>query len=73
MSNDIEIKTIFYSVYVPEQDVFSATWMSKMIGESKIYADDMSKMKVLIGYGLITQDTVYPLNSNTIIEADGYI
>jgi uncharacterized membrane protein len=74
MSNNLEIKTIYYDFYAPKQDVSSAIWMSKIIAEdSEMYADDISKLKVLMGYGMITMDRVHSINTNVRVAAGGFI
>jgi len=43
-----------WSAYIPEQDVFSATWLSAHASdESKVYADRLSRLYVLTSYGMI--------------------
>ncbi|MEJ2271855.1 MAG: DUF2206 domain-containing protein [Candidatus Bathyarchaeota archaeon] len=73
-STDIGLKATFYDFYVPRQDVFSAEWLSSNIeDQSTIYADYISRLKVLIGYGMIDLNTVRYLDNSTLIETDGYI
>lgn len=68
MSNNTDVIISLVDFYVPEQDVFSAVWMSKIINqESIIYADDISKLKVLVGYGMINPKRIYKLNENVTI------
>jgi uncharacterized membrane protein len=73
-SNNNETKAIFYNVYTPEQDVFSAIWLSKMAGNnSKTYADYTASKQVLRGYGMIIVEWDYYLSNNAIIENGSYI
>jgi uncharacterized membrane protein len=73
-SSDIGLKTTFYDFYIPRQDVFSATWLSSNIeDQSVIYSDYISKLKVLVGYGMINLNTVRYLDNTTILETDGYV
>ena len=73
-SSDIGLKTTFYDFYIPRQDVFGATWLSSNIeNNSVVYGDYISKLKVLIGYGMIHLNLVRSLDNTTILETDGYI
>jgi uncharacterized membrane protein len=73
-SNNNETKAIFYNGYTPEQDVFSAIWLSKMAGNnSKIYADLVASHQVLRGYGMIIVEREYYLSSDVTIENGSYI
>ena len=72
--NDPEIKTEFYEAYVPEQDVYSALWLSKMQKyNSTVYADLTSKKHVLRSYGMIIVDWEHVLNENITLKDDSYI
>jgi uncharacterized membrane protein len=72
-SNDYEIKANFYTYYVPEQDVVSATWLSKVATSSKIYADMISSEKVLRSYGMVILEWKYILSNDSKIERNTYI
>ena len=73
-SEDIGLKSTFYDFYIPKVDVFSATWLSNNIeNQSTIYADYTSKLKVLLGYGMIDLNTIRYLDNTTIIDDNGYI
>jgi uncharacterized membrane protein len=64
----------FYSVYISEQDVFSAVWLSKNIGESStIYADSVSSVSVLPSYGLIPMGQISSLTDTTILTQGSFI
>lgn len=74
ISNNGEIKATFYDEYTPEQDVFSAIWLSRTTGEkSKIYADDIARGHVLIAYGMILRERIYLLYNDTKIESGACI
>jgi uncharacterized membrane protein len=64
----------FYNTYIPEQDVFSATWLSKNKGElSMIYADYFSMCGVLTSYGLIPRQQIISLTNITMLKQGGFI
>jgi len=74
MSHDNETIIIFYNDYVPEQDVFSAIWLSRMTeNNTKTYADLISSQHVLRGYGMIIVKWKYYLSNSTIVDNDSYI
>jgi uncharacterized membrane protein len=53
-STDVNMRLTLYDIYVPEQDVFSATWFSSYTNNgSYIYADEASRYHVLASYALI--------------------
>ncbi|HYB93218.1 MAG TPA: DUF2206 domain-containing protein, partial [archaeon] len=65
-SNDQILKSVFYSTYIPEQDVFSAVWLSKDEGgQSLVYADSDSIVTVLRSYGMIPLQLEIPLTDST--------
>jgi uncharacterized membrane protein len=62
ISNDIGIRTGSYTMYIPDQDVSSAIWLSQHIsGATRVYADEDAKYFVLLSYGLIPLNQTYPL------------
>jgi len=72
-SND-EIKIKFYDAYVPEQDVFSAIWLSEYKGKnSETYADVIAYKHVLKGYGMMHTEWENILYDDTKIEDNAYI
>jgi len=73
-SHDPEIRARFYEAYVPEQDVYSAIWLSDMTGNnSKIYADLTASKHVLNAYGMMIIEWENLLHSNATIDSDAYI
>jgi uncharacterized membrane protein len=73
-SDDPETKAEFYDAYVPEQDIYSAIWLSDMAGNnSKIYADEIASKHVLRAYGMKIIEWEYFLFSDRTIETDAYI
>jgi len=73
-TNDLRIKISFYNAYIPEQDVFSAIWLSKNVDEtSRLHADRNSENVVLTSYGLIDRVRVHLLSNSTILEDGDYI
>jgi uncharacterized membrane protein len=64
----------FYAVFVPEQDVFGAVWLSNNRGESSmIYADYRSADAVLTSYGLIPRQQISSLTDTTTLEQGGFV
>jgi len=59
--------------YVDEQSVFGAQWMSKNIDikHTQIYADAVSRHKVLLSYGMIHEDFVEVLSNTTVVATNG--
>jgi len=73
-SNDHQIKALFYNEYVPEQDVFSALWLSKMaVKDGKVYADQVAAQHVLTAYGMIVPQWKHYLSNSTTIDVEAYI
>jgi uncharacterized membrane protein len=65
-TTDVTYKVSFYSAYIPEQNYFSAMWLSKYAAiKSTVYADTDSHQSVLFGYGSVF--TQYPTISNSTI------
>lgn len=73
-SDDPEIKASFYDAYVPEQDVYSALWLSDTAGNgSEIYADETASKHVLRAYGMRIIEWEYFLFGNRTIAPEAYV
>lgn len=73
-SNDLRVRISFYSAFISEQNVFSAIWLSKNVGEtSTLYADTVSRNHVLTSYGLIPRERVRLLSNSTTLENGVYV
>jgi len=73
-SHDPEITTMFYNAYVPEQDVYSAIWLSDMTNRnSTVYADLIASQHVLRAYSMTIIEWDCLLNNNTAIGTNAYI
>jgi len=73
-SNSLEVVYGFYEVYIPEQDVFSAQWYLRNIGqEPEVYADVPSKDNVLTSYALENRDRTRILSNTTAVEHGAFI
>ena len=72
---DTESKTSFYNTYIPEQDVFSAMWLSKnRDAATKIYADYSAYSQILQSYGMLPPEYRHQLLiTTTEIETGSYI
>jgi uncharacterized membrane protein len=65
-SNESQVKISLYQVYIPEQDVFSASWLfNHKVVTADVFADYLSRPHVLTSYGLIP-DLVFPITNTTI-------
>jgi uncharacterized membrane protein len=60
-SNESQVKISLYSVYIPEQDVFSASWLSNNQVGTQVSADPLMKYHVLVSYGLVPAELILPL------------
>jgi uncharacterized membrane protein len=73
-SNDRNLEINFHSVYIQEQDVFGAVWLSRnMKASSTIYADGISGSNVLISYGLIPKQQITFLTNSTVLAQGGFV
>jgi len=73
-SNNNQTKALFYENYVPEQDIYSAIWLSRNVRKNfYTYADFISIKHVLIGYGMIIIDWKYLFSNNTSIKLNANI
>jgi uncharacterized membrane protein len=53
-SNESQVKTSLYSTYIPEQDIYSASWLSNhKIETAEVFADSISRTHSLVSYGTI--------------------
>jgi uncharacterized membrane protein len=70
-SNSTQDRITFYNVYIPEQDVFSASWLQKYKGETaEVFADSVTKYHSLSSYGLIPANLLL-LTTNETIPLEG--
>ncbi|MGD8506729.1 MAG: DUF2206 domain-containing protein, partial [Candidatus Bathyarchaeota archaeon] len=73
-SDDLGIRMSYYDTIIPEQDVFSATWLSKHMNTSSIvYADTVSRDGVLNSYGLIPLYESYSIFAYSVEMRDSYV
>jgi len=72
-SKDLSYEAQIYSAYIPEQNFFSATWLSEHSQpQSIVYADYDSLQTSLLSYGVLTWET-FELQNTTIPEQNSYI
>jgi uncharacterized membrane protein len=71
-SDSALVKTsLLYSVYIPEQDIFSATWLlDHRVETAKVFASLESGSHVLFSYGLIPDVLLSPITT-TMIPTQG--
>jgi uncharacterized membrane protein len=61
----------FYNVYIPAQDVFSASWLHNYKSETaEVFADSVTKYHSLSSYGLIPANLLL-LTTNETIPLEG--
>ncbi|MEM2129212.1 MAG: DUF2206 domain-containing protein [Candidatus Bathyarchaeia archaeon] len=73
-SDDIQTKITLYGAYIPEQDVFSASWLQKNKPESaEVFCDYGLGAHAPIGYGLIPSYLLSPLTNTTIFSKSSFI
>lgn len=73
-STDPNTLISFYSAYIPEQNVFSALWLSKNREESSmIYVDVISIYKALTSYGLIPPQQMGSLTNTTTFRQGDFV
>jgi uncharacterized membrane protein len=72
-SSDLGATAGFYSAYIPEQNFFSAVWLSEHAAPISIaYADFDSRQSVLFSYGSISMQYL-PLSNTTAPESDSFV
>jgi uncharacterized membrane protein len=72
-SKDMRSKAAFYSAYIPEQNFFSATWLSRHAAlVSIVYADFDSHQTVLFNCGSIFMQYL-PLSNSTVPVRNSFI
>ena len=73
-SDNAQVKITLYDTYIPQQDVFSATWLSNYkVGSTEVFSDYLSGSHALISYGLIPNKLLLPLTNKTIPPQGSYI
>ena len=74
-SNEIQPKiSVIYNVYIPEQDVFSASWLlNHKVETAEVFADAMSETHVLLSYGLVPNGLLPPITNTTIPPQGSFI
>ena len=71
-------KMSFYNIIIPEQDAYSAKWLSSNMNKNyKIYADDTVtgiKSNVLVSAGLIDNTNIFILTNTTLeLSTNSYV
>ena len=73
-SNKIQDKITLYNVYIPEQDVISASWLSNYkVETAEVFCDYLSEFHVLVSYGLIPNKLLLPITNTTIPPQGSFI
>lgn len=74
ISNNSQVKAGLYYDYIPEQDVFSASWLlDYRVGTTTVYCDQLSGSHVLLSYGLIPNRLLLFLTNSTIPMQGSFI
>jgi len=73
-SRDLNYQTQIYSAYIPEQNYFSAVWLTKHAEpQSIVYADYPSRQTVLLSYGMFPEQYLAHLNIQSTPEKNNFI
>jgi uncharacterized membrane protein len=73
-SNNSQVKITLYDAYIPEQDVFSASWLSShKVETAEVFADYISEGHALVSYGLIPNELLLPITNTTIPPQGSFI
>ena len=73
-SSDTIIQKNFNSMYIPEQAVFSASWLSShKVDSVEVFPDDVSGVHALVSYGLISDNLIFTITNSTITPQSNYI
>lgn len=73
-SDNPQVQIQFYSAFNPEQDVFSAVWLSKYANTSSIvFSDIPSRFHVLASEGLIPENLRLPLTNTTKPQQGSFV
>jgi uncharacterized membrane protein len=74
MSNESQVKINLYDSYIPEQDVYSASWLqSHKVETAEVFADSESGGHVLVSYGLIPNNLLVPITNTTIPQHGSFV
>jgi uncharacterized membrane protein len=72
-SSNLEATAGFYAAYIPEQNFFSAVWLSEYAAPTSIvYADFDSRQSALFSYGSISMQYL-PLSNTTAPESNSFV
>ena len=71
---DKGVQTLFNSFYNPEQDVFSAVWLSNNKAlNAGVYSDVISGDHVLVSYGLISSNQIIRITETTVLPIGSFL
>ena len=74
ISSDPVIEKNFNSIYVSEQEVFSASWLlNHNVKSADVFPSDVSGVHALVSYGLMPDNLIFYLNNSAIIPHSNYI
>lgn len=74
VSSDLSIRTGYYFLSFPRQDVFSARWLVSYRGKQwNVYADNDAISSVLLDYALVPSSQLYPALMYTASENQGLL
>jgi uncharacterized membrane protein len=73
-SNESQVKISLYNVYIPEQDVFSVSWLlNHKVETAEVFSDSLSGTHVLVCYGLIPYALLLPITNTTIPPQGSFV
>jgi uncharacterized membrane protein len=73
-SNESQVKISLYGFYIPEQEVFSASWLlNHKVETAEVFGDFDSETNVLVSYGLIPNKIFLPITNTTIPPQGSFV
>jgi uncharacterized membrane protein len=73
-STDPVIQQNFNSMYISEQDVFSASWLlSHNVKSAEVFPGDTSGFHALVSYGLTPDNLIFTIANGTITPQSNYV
>ncbi len=73
-SNESQVKITLYGIYIPEQDVFSASWLlNHKVETAEVFGDYLSEHHVLVSYGLIPNILLLHITNTTIPPQGSFV
>jgi uncharacterized membrane protein len=68
-----EVRAMFYTYYVPQQDVYSASWLSTASAQKSVVYSDYPAIETLESYGMIDLGRIHSLVCGAQIREGSYV